>query len=262
MPVSAAERKYRAIEQERQQLAAKANELIQKTRYSLSVEEQKIILYALSKISKDDVALHDMTFDILEFSRLCGLEGKAYARVKETFTRLQEKSFWIEIDKDTESCVHWFSKIHMKKRSGKVIVRFHEDLVPYILQLKNCFTSFSIYPTLAMKSKYSIRLYELLKSYEAIGDWWFTVEDFKKKLDATNYSLFGSLKQKVIDVAAKEINLYSDLDVSWKPIKEGRKVVKIAFCITHKPPYYEEQAKRYTQKELEGNTHENDKGTR
>ena len=255
MPVSAAERKYRAIEQERQQLAAKANELIQKTRYSLSVEEQKIILYTLSKISKDDVALHDMVFDVVEFKRLCGIEGEAHTRIKETFKKLQE------IDKDTESCVHWFSKIHMKKRSGKVIVRFHEDLVPYILQLKNCFTSFSIYPTLAMKSKYSIRLYELLKSYEAIGDWWFTVEDFQKKLDA-NYALFADLRRKVIDTAVKEINLYSDLDVSWKPIKEGRKVVKIAFCITHKPPYYEEQAKRYTQKELEGKTHENDKGTR
>ena len=261
MPVSAAERKYRTIEQERQPLATKANELIYISRYSLSVEKQKIILYTLSKISKDDVALHDMVFDVVEFKRLCGIEGEAHTRIKETFTKLQEKSFWIEIDKDTESCVHWFSKIHMKKRSGKVIVRFHEDLVPYILQLKNCFTSFSIYPTLAMKSKYSIRLYELLKSYEAIGDWWFTVEDFQKKLDA-NYALFADLRRKVIDTAVKEINLYSDLDVSWKPIKEGRKVVKIAFCITHKPPYYEEQAKRYTQKELEGKTHENDKETR
>lgn len=254
MPVSAAERKYRAIEQERQQIAAKANELIQKTRYSLSVEEQKIILYALSKISKDDVALHDMTFDILEFSRLCGLEGKAYTRIKDTLTKLQEKAFWIEIDKDTESCVHWFSKIHMKKRSGKVIVRFHEDLVPYILQLKNCFTSFSIYPTLAMKSKYSIRLYELLKSYEAIGNWWFTVEDFQKKLDATNYQLFGNLKQKVIDVSVKEINLYSDLDVSWQPVKEGRKVTKIQFHIGHKPPFFEEQAKKHIKDELDRHT--------
>lgn len=253
MPVSAAERKYRAIEDERQQIAAKANELIQKTRYSLSVEEQKIILYALSKISKDDIALHDMTFDIVEFKRLCGIQGEAHARIKDTLTKLQSKPFWIEIDRGTEACVHWFSKIHMKQRSGKVIVRFHEDLVPYILQLKNCFTSFSIYPTLAMKSKYSIRLYELMKSYEAIGDWWFTVEDFQKKLDSS-YTLFADLRRKVIDVSVKEINLYSDLDVSWQPVKEGRKVTKIQFHISHKPPFFEEQAKKHIKDELDKHT--------
>ena len=256
MPVSAAERKYRAIEQERQQVVAKANELIQKTRYSLSVEEQKIILYALSKISKDDVVLHDMTFDVVEFKRLCGIRGEAHARIKETFTKLQEKAFWIEIDKDTESCVHWFSKIHMKKRSGKVTIRFHEDLVPYILQLRNCFTSFSIYPTLAMKSKYSIRLYELLKSYEAMGEWWFTLEDFQKKLDATNYQLFADVRRKVIDVAVKELNLYSDLDVSWQPVKEGRKVTKIQFYITKKPPFFAEEAKKHIREEIDNKGNE------
>ena len=85
-----------------------------------------------------------------------------------------------------------------------------------------------------MESKYSIRLYELLKSYEAIGDWWFTVEDFQKKLDSS-YTLFADLRRKVIDVSVKEINLYSDLDVSWQPVKEGRKVTKIQFHISHKP---------------------------
>lgn len=122
----------------------------------------------------------------------------------------------------------------MQKHSGKIIVKFHEGLIPYILQLKSCFSNLSIDSMFAMKSKYSIRLYELLKSYEAMGEWWFTIEDFQKKLDATNYQLFGNLKQKVIDVAVKELNLYSDLDVSWQPVKEGRKVTKIQFYITKK----------------------------
>lgn len=238
------------IEQE-QHVVVKSNDLIRKIRCNLSAEEQKIILYALSKISKDDVALHDMTFDILEFSRLCGLEGKAYARIKDSLTNLQSKPFWIEMSNGVKTYVHWFSKIHIKQYSGKVIIKFHDDLAPYILQPKNGFTSFSIYPMLAMESKYSIRLYELLKSYEAIGDWWFTIEDFQKKLDATNYQLFGNLKQKVIDVSVKEINLYSDLDVSWQPVKEGRKVTKIQFHISHKPPFFEEQAKKHVKDELD-----------
>lgn len=229
------ERNYGVIEQGQQHIVVKSNDLIRKTRCNLSAEEQKIILYALSKISKDDVDLHDMTFDVLEFSRLCGLEGQTYARIKDSLTKLQSKPFWIEMSNGVKTYVNWFSKVHMKHYSGKVTIKFHDDLAPYILQPKNEFTSFSIYPILAMESKYSIRLYELLKSYEAIGDWWFTVEDFQKKLDATNYQLFGNLKQKVIDVSVKEINLYSDLDVSWQPVKEGRKVTKIQFHISHKP---------------------------
>ena len=107
-----------------------------------------------------------------------------------------------------------------------------------------------------MKSQYSIRLYELLKSYHdmKIGQidrrkaaekdiaphetyWTVEVDDLKKKLMVENiktYQNFAGFKRKVLDVAKKEINELTDIDVSFESITQGRKVVQISFKICRK----------------------------
>ena len=47
------------LEEERNQLVVKHNALIQKTRYSLNTQQQKIILYLISKIKPDDDELKE-----------------------------------------------------------------------------------------------------------------------------------------------------------------------------------------------------------
>ena len=42
----------------------KANELIQKSRFSLSLQQQKIILYLISKIQPTDTEFHEYKFEI------------------------------------------------------------------------------------------------------------------------------------------------------------------------------------------------------
>ena len=45
------------IDKAREQLVVKANEVIQKNRYSLNSVEQKIVIYLISKIKPDDKEL-------------------------------------------------------------------------------------------------------------------------------------------------------------------------------------------------------------
>lgn len=48
------------------------------------------------------------------------------------------------------------------------------------------------------------------------------------------YKNFNNLKVKVLDKAIAEINKYTELEVEYKTIKRGRKVVEIAFQIKKK----------------------------
>ena len=57
------------LAEERNQLVVKHNSLIQKTRYSLSTQQQKIILYLISKIKPDDDELKE--YDFVKVSRTC-----------------------------------------------------------------------------------------------------------------------------------------------------------------------------------------------
>ena len=54
----------------RNRTVTKANELIQKSRFSLSLQQQKIMLYLISQISPYDEEFKLYTFSITEFCKV------------------------------------------------------------------------------------------------------------------------------------------------------------------------------------------------
>ena len=105
---------------------------------------------------------------------------------------------------------------------------------PYLLHLKEQFTQYALYYILAMRSRYSIRLYELLKSYEYKHTCEFDIDEFKKLMDAQNYKQHIDLTRNVLKVAEREINEFSDITITYSFEKTGRKFTKIKFYIQTK----------------------------
>jgi len=215
----------------------KANDLIQKSRFQLSAQEQKIVLYLISKIKPGDKEFQGYSFEIMEFCHLCGIEtdqGRTYKHLKNTLQKLRDKSFWIKQDNGSETLFAWIDGVTISPKSGTVSIRLNENIKPYLLELQQKFTHYSLIYILGMRSQYAIRLYELLKSYEFRGRWQVEIEELKNMLSAENYKLFGNFKQKVLDIALREIENLTDIDVSYEIIKKGRKFAEIEFIIKQK----------------------------
>ena len=88
-----------------------------------------------------------------------------------------------------------------------------------------------------MKSAFSVRIYELVKSYAYHKCKTFEINELKRLLMVDNvksYNNFKDFRRKVLEVAQKEINRLTDLNISYEPITKGRKVVKIKFIIQRK----------------------------
>ena len=218
----------------------KHNDLIQKSRYDLSAQEQRIILYLVSKIKPEDNDLHSYEFEIKEFCEVCGIDydnGANYKYIKQTLKGLRDKSIWITLENGKETTLAWIDKVTMDKRSGVVEIKIDDMMKPYLLQLKEKFTKYSLYFTLALKSKYSIRLYEILKSYQKLEQCEFEIDHLKTMIDAETHKLFANFKAKVLDIAVREINDCSDILVSYELEKQGRKFNKIKFTL--KPKFIE-----------------------
>lgn len=212
----------------------KSNDLIQNSRFQLALQEQKIILYMISKVKPDDDSFIEQEFSVLEFCQVCGIEpnsGKNYKNVKDAIKTLADKSAWIMLESGTEILVRWINKAWINKNSGIVKIRLDDDMKPYLLQLQERFTQYELIYTLAMRSQYSIRLYELLKSYEYQHRKIFNLDDLKRILSAENYTRFPDFKRKVLDIALREINDLSDLNVTYEIIKEGRRYTRLEFSI-------------------------------
>lgn len=218
----------------REYRVVKSNDLIQKSRFHLSMQEQKIILYLISKIKPNDMELKEHIFEIKDFCKICGLDkdnGANYKYIKKTLKELRDKSIWVELENGSETTLAWIDKVTMNKRSGAVTVKIDDMMKPYLLQLQERFTQFELLYTLAMKSQYSIRFYELLKSYEYRHSHAFDINELKKILFAETYDRFPDFKRKVLDISMREINEFSDINVTYEIEKEGRRYAKIVFLI-------------------------------
>lgn len=219
-------------------LVTQSNRLIEARHdVPLTAREQKIILTMVSMIQPNDEDFRKYRISIKEFSEMLGLKGHAkYEEIKEVAQRLQKKSVYI-VEKDGFVVTNWVSSQRYKEGEGVIELAFSPELKPYLLQLKSHFTSYKLSNILSLKSTYSIRLYELLKKWQHLGKWACPLEDLKVHLGAitSTFDRYNLFKVRVLEVAVKELNEKTDVNVVFEEVKKGRKVEKIEFRISKAP---------------------------
>ena len=224
----------------RGQLVVKGNALIQKARYQLTLQEQKIVLYMISRIKPNDDDFIYQEFSVAEFCRICGMDsdnGGNYKYVKETIKDLADKSAWITIERDGKKCetlIRWIEKAWIEENTGFIQIRLDKDLKPYLLQLRKSFTQYELIYTLAMRSQYSVRIYELLKSYQHLGFVEFNLDDLKRMVNAENYIRGNDFRRRVIETSLHEINALTDIYVEFEFLKTSYTFTHIKFIIKRK----------------------------
>lgn len=222
------------IAKAREYKVIKSNQMIQKARFELSVIEQKTIAYIISKIHPEDTYLKEYEFSIKDYCKVCGIDwnnGGNYAYIKATLKGLRDKSFWVTLEDGTETLCSWIGKVRINKRSGIIKIRLDDDIQIYLIGLTEKFTQYELLNTLPMRSQYSFRIYELLKSYSFRKTMTMDINELKKILMAENYINFKDFRKYVLEIALREINEYTDLQISYEPIKKGRKVIQVIFYI-------------------------------
>lgn len=224
------------IAKAREQKVVKHNELIQNTRYSLPTQQLKTLSYLISKIKPTDKEFQIYEFQIIDYCKCCGIDyanGKNYKNVKTSLKDLSDNSFWMENEAGGENLFRWLSEVDINKKGGLVKVEFDKKLHPYLIGLVANFTQYELLSTLPMKSQYSIRIYELMKSYAFKKTITLEINDLKKKLMAEQYINFKDFRIKVLEIAMREINEYTDLKVSCEGNTggRGRAITSVTFTI-------------------------------
>lgn len=228
----------------RKYYVVKANDLIRKTRYSLTAQQQKIVLFCISKIRPNDPPGTAYEVDIRELCEACNLDidtgGMYYKTVKTDLINLTQR-YWVELPDKTLSTVSWIGDADIIPYSSKVIIHFHPKMTPYLFQLKERYTQYRLEDVLPFKGKHAIRLYEILRSYVTAAEIeegyqkrvTISLADLKQSLDIESYDRWVDFEKRVIASSVKEINKYSeDIQVAYEAQRDGgHSIEKITFTL-------------------------------
>jgi len=240
----------------REEFVAQGNDLIRHVRFPLTELEQNIIYFVMSKVKPNDTDFMRQTFTVKEFCKACGIHvgdrsGASYQRIKSAIKTVSDKSAWIEYPDGREQLIRWFDTYEIDRTTGTLTATLSQSIKPYLIGLiervkagGEGFTQSHLYTYFAMKSKYSKRLYEVLKSYlyssgnqEKLYRLVFqeyVLDELQLLLNAYDYVRWVDFKRRVLEPSVKEINEVTDITISYSVVKNGRKITGINFSFQHK----------------------------
>lgn len=208
-------------------------------KYKLTPMEMKFILNAISHLdSVNDTMLEEYEIKVSELEHKMQIGEGQHTRLKQFAKRIMSKPLVIDGNNGDYEIYNWFSRVRYVNNEAKFLVRFEEGLKPYLLQLKERFVAYNLKYILPLTSTYSVRIYQLLKEYEKLTKRYFTVEELQETLQVPkSYKIYNRFKEKVLQVAEKELLEHTDIYFTIEEEKEGRKVSRLIFRIyknTHK----------------------------
>ena len=103
-------------------------------------------------------------------------------------------------------------------------VVLHEDIIPYISQLREQFTQLMLDDVVDFGSFYSYRVYLMMMQFRSTGICTIKISDLRDTLELKDkYEATKDLRKWVVDTAVDEINEKSPFNVTYEMTKTGRK---------------------------------------
>lgn len=227
-------------------------------KYHLTREEQNLVFLVASQIHSDDEDFKRYKVKLTDLERATGVKHNR-VRLKELMYSIMSKPIWL--NKEQTKIANWFSYIEAEPKESALICEFHWSLKPHLIQLNDCFTKAELEHLFTFKSKYSGRLYLLLKSeyglqenHRVIVPASFEVDDLINRfaMPETYKKRYSHFKESFLHKTLDEINILTEFFVTYVVIKAGRKIWKVKFFITK----IEETEEQFKQKLLNTKTKE------
>lgn len=222
-------------------LVVKSNKMVN-GKYNLKTIDHKMMLTLCSLISSKDDEFCEITLTVKEMADLFNIKGndkyELYRILNKECKRLLGATIEYNISMENGK-KEWigktiFSTMHYNEGQGSVKMKFNEDMKEFLLDVKETYTKFKLGYVINFQNRYSFRLYELLKSFEKVGERTLLIEELRTymNLDEHQFERYTQLKNRVILKCIDEINKYSDIKVELKKEeKEGKRVVGLVFEI-------------------------------
>ena len=202
-------------------------------------------------------------------------DNDKHSRFKQAVAKMQEQAFF-EIKEEKNKGFKFrrilpIPTVEWTDYDDKVMIRFNQDIMPYLIELKQNFTKYALSEIMELNSKYSIILYKWLSmnynQYEHYSNKGgrraeqvenyrnpsISVKELRTITDTVNeYKEFWNFENRVLKKGIEEINAHTSFNVSYEKIKKGRSIDSIVFHIEKKRTAEDNSYKLEDQAYIEG----------
>ena len=177
--------------------------------------------------------LHALTAK--EFSEVFNTDlSNSYKYLKKAIDKLMKTDIKVEnLESQSITRINICSKAEYKKKDGHITIKFTDDIMPYLSQVKEKFVLYNLKEIANFGSLYTTRLYELIQGFKDTGYMIKSTDQLRETFAVgEGFKRYNDFKKYTFDHACKEINNNHELNLGYEELKEGRKVVAIKFVFT------------------------------
>ena len=214
---------------------------------NLPIMAQRVFLALLAQIEQtaDGNTFVIRGKDIAELSQLApNVVGQQLAKMSEESDKLRQYTLVIHEEDGNDLRVGLISSSKYLKGERAIRITVDRFLMPYLRRLKNCYDiRYKAGGPMQFRSEYSLPLYEVIMYFLSYGNHYFTVEELRRILNIPDgvVTRVATLNQKVIKKAVQDINVYTNITVSFRPELQGRKTIGYNFIMLNKEKFEKEK---------------------
>jgi plasmid replication initiation protein len=209
--------------------------------------DYQVLLHLISKIGGVDVKgkylqpeqlQREYLLTAKEFSEVFNVSiSNCYVVLKQAVDKLIKTDIRIErVEKNEFWRINICSKAEYKVHDGCISIKFTDDIMPYLAQVKEKFVLYNLKELSNFGSLYTTRLYELLQEFKETGWMLKSVAQLREAFAVgNNLKRYSDFKKYTFGHACQEINDNYDMGLKFEEIKEGRKVVAVKFSLRKQP---------------------------
>lgn len=203
----------------------KSNELSMAKLYQgLSLNQMQLLAYSIFCTQKNGVT----EFRKADFEKKFGVSQYRTEDAMKDSDKITSIKF-STADMKNEKFKFWNAFIGMSYDKGEFSFEWSPKMLPHILEVQETlYVTTDLTIASKFKSSFSWTLYDYLKAHH--GYWYKVIskEELMELFGVQNVKSYqgntGLFKKRVLDVAIKEIEAYTELEVSYKLEKKGRAI--------------------------------------
>jgi plasmid replication initiation protein len=221
-------------------LAKEPEELIL-MRGEFSESALKLSAYLIANL-KENQNIYEI--DVKEYLKKFDKKIGDYNYLKKIAEELSKKQFKMEDRFKKKFAIYNFIGA-IKYDEGILKVEFSTMLMEYLLKIKDKYLKYDIKNIMSLNSKYSIRLYKILKDrfeqesrYNKKAELKISLDKLREVFEIPKSYFYGGssgIKKRILEKSKVELSENTDIIFEYEEIKTGRKVTHLKFFIRPNP---------------------------